>query len=175
MTELGPRRPEINSHTIKFIIGVIAILLAVIVSWLNDPPLTSISQSYTTGGLSRNIFVGFLFAIAAFLFAYNGQSTYEMLLSRAAAICAVGVAVFECTCGRLDMGSGTHMIFAVSMFIILAIFCFIFLRRAQKKESAQAKWRVYIYAACGIVLLLAMAAMAIDMLGATFLPQKSRV
>lgn len=83
MTESKPKREEINSHTIKFIIGAIAILLATIVSWLNDPPLTSISQSYTTGGLSRNIFVGFLFAIAAFLFAYNGKSTYEMLLSKA--------------------------------------------------------------------------------------------
>jgi hypothetical protein len=91
MPQRQPVREEINSHTIKLVIGLIALLLPIVVNWIADPPLKSISESYIAPNLwTRNIFVGSLWAIGAFLFAYNGQSIFEMLLSRAAAICAVG-------------------------------------------------------------------------------------
>lgn len=63
-----------------------------------DRPLTSISESYFAGDWSRNIFVGFLFAISAFLLSYNGQTRAHMVLSRVAALAGLGVAMFPCQC-----------------------------------------------------------------------------
>ena len=77
-----PNRVEIDHHTIKLIIGGIAISLALLTSVFSETPLQSISASYHEDGWSRNIFVGFLFAISAFLFAYNGVSTREKVLSK---------------------------------------------------------------------------------------------
>jgi hypothetical protein len=54
------------------------------------------------------------------------------------------------------------MVFAITLFVILAGFCIIFLLRARKKRGPQAKGRVVIYALCCLTLLSAMAIMAID-------------
>ena len=81
-----PERYEIDHHTIKLIVGLIAVSLATLTSIFAGGTIASISASYHVGGWSRDIFVGFLFAIAAFLLAYNGNSRPEMLLSKLAAI-----------------------------------------------------------------------------------------
>lgn len=65
---------------------------------------------HSSGRLSRNDQLRLLmeaalfrlnarFAIAAFLLAYNGYSKREMVLSKLAAIAALGVAMFPCQCG----------------------------------------------------------------------------
>src|SRR5258706_598202 len=95
----SPKRPEIDHRTIKLIVGLIALTLANLTSFFAQSSITSISASYYEGGWSLNIFVGFLFAISAFLLAYNGQSTSEMVLSKVAGFAALGVAMFPCKCG----------------------------------------------------------------------------
>lgn len=57
-------RPEIDSRTIKLIIGVIALSLAPLTRALSPTPIDSISASYDAGGWAQSIFIGFLFAIA---------------------------------------------------------------------------------------------------------------
>lgn len=65
--ELQATRVEIDHRTIKLLVGLIAISLPILVSWLAAPdPLTSISASYWVAHWPRSIFVGFLFANAAF-------------------------------------------------------------------------------------------------------------
>ena len=126
-----PEREEIDNHTMKLIIGLIAISLAALTSIFAETPIQSISASYYEDGWSGDIFVGFLFAIAAFLLAYNGKSTYEMLLSKMAAVAAMGVAMFPCKCGtHTEIIRYVHGTSAAVMFVILAIFCYIFFRRA---------------------------------------------
>ena len=63
--KLKPVRIEIDHHTMKLIVGVIAISLAWLTSIFSQTPLESISASYHADGWSRDIFVGFLFAISA--------------------------------------------------------------------------------------------------------------
>ena len=158
-----PKRLEIDHHTIKLIIGVIALSLAGLTSGFAAAPLQSISASYHEGGWSRDIFVGFLFAIGALLLAYNGRSTREMLLSKTAAFAAVGVAMFPCRCGdHPEIIANVHGLAAAIMFVILALFCVIFLRRASRKPYGQARIRVLIYAACGISILGAIIVLAYD-------------
>ena len=89
----APKREEIDHLTIKFVVGLIAVSLAPLTDFFAKSSITSISASYYEGGWSQTIFIGFLFAIAAFLLAYNGFSRTDMLMSKFAAAAALGVAM----------------------------------------------------------------------------------
>jgi len=122
-----PKRLEIDHRTMKLIVGAIAFSLAALTSFFSAAPLDSISASYYEGDWSRNIFVGFLYAISAFLLAYNGKSVFEMRISKVAAFAAIGIAMFPCDCGgRPEIFPYVHSACAAVMFLILSIFCFIF-------------------------------------------------
>lgn len=167
------RRPEIDNHTMKLIVGLIALSLPVLTSNLSVTPLDSISAAYwDIGGWPRNIFVGFLFAIAAFLLSYNGHSDKEMILSKVAAFASVGVAMFPCECSQqAEIIPVVHYVSAAVMFGILAIFCYFFLQRTRPKDWLQARIRAVIYASCGLIIVMAMALMAADYLTENALSQ----
>jgi hypothetical protein len=161
----NPGRHEISYNTIKLVVGVIAISLAALTNYFSQTPLQSISASYHENGWSRDIFVGFLFAVSAFLLAYNGKSFLELVLSKIAAIAAMGVAMFPCKCVvHPEKIPHLHGISAVVMFVILAIFCYIFFRRAKKKGHGQALIRATIYATCGVFILAAILIVGVDRL-----------
>lgn len=160
-----PKRQEIDHRTIKLIVGLVAISLAGLTSALSDTPIASISASYYEGGWAQTIFIGFLFAIAAFLLTYNGLSRAEMVLSKVASVAALGVALFPCECGsHAPIVPYIHGVSATVMFLILASFCYAFFRRARKKGYPQAYVRAAVYAACGAAILVSIAALATDQL-----------
>ena len=159
----APKRQEIDHRTIKLIVGIVAISLAPLTSLFAHTAITSISASYYEDGWSQSIFLGFLFAIAAFLLAYNGLSLAEMLLSKVAALAALGVALFPCGCDtHSEIIPFVHGALAAVMFLILAFFCYGFFRRAISKHHAEATARATIYALCGIVILLSIVVLAVD-------------
>lgn len=159
----APKRPEIDQHTMKLIVGVIAMSLAFLTNFFASSNISSISAAYHEGGWSQNFFVGFLFAISAFLLAYNGESRSEMILSKVAAVAALGVALFPCECGVHDQViEYVHATSAAVMFLVLAFFCYKFFQRARAKAHAQAKTRAIIYALSGITILLAILALLFD-------------
>lgn len=167
----APKMREIDHRTLKLVVGVIAISLAGLTSFFAKYRITSISGSYYEGGWSQIILIGFLFAIAAFLLAYNGLSTREMVLSKIASVAAFGVAIFPCACpGHLELPvfapevPYVHGASAATMFLILAFFCYEFYRRAQAKGYVQAKRRARIYAVCGALIVISIAVLAIDKL-----------
>lgn len=154
---LQPRQNEISHRTIKLLIGVMALSLAGLTSVLSPVPLASISESYYVGGLAHDVFIGFLFAIAAFLMAYNGQTQREALFSKTASVAAMGVALFPCQCGNHVLAiPHVHGAAAALMFTVLALFCGIFYQRAMQKGYAQARRRALIYALSGIAIVAAM-------------------
>jgi hypothetical protein len=158
-----PKREEIDHRTIKLIVGVIAISLPLLTSAFAGTAIDSISASYYEGGWSQSIFVGFLFAIAAFLMAYNGLTSTEMRLSKVAAVAALGVALFPCECGsHAALVPYVHGASAAVMFLILTFFCRAFYKRAMQKGYPQAKARAAIYTACGVAIVLAIVALAFD-------------
>jgi len=160
-----PSRKEIDHRTIKLIVGIVALSLAFLTNLFSSHPLTSISAAYWEGGWSESIFVGFLFAIAAFLLAYNGYSKSEMLLSKAAAVAGLGVALFPCGCdGNPERLPHAHWICAAMMFLTLAYFCYGFRRRAEAKGHPEAKLRALIYAVCGIAIVVAIAVLVLGRL-----------
>jgi hypothetical protein len=125
--------------------------------------LLSISQSYWDQGVwPRNIFVGFLMAIAALLLAYNGESATEKLLAKLASLAAFGVAMNPCEC-PIDgcphpNTTGAHSGCAAVLFAILALFCWIFARRAWKKYQSRynhlGKIRAICYAVFGSLMIV---------------------
>lgn len=158
-----PKRSEIDHRTIKLLVGLIAIFLASLTSQFSEREIHSISASYHEGGWARDFLVGCLFAIAAFLLAYNGKSKHEMVLSKIAAISALGVALFPCSCdGHPEIIKFVHGLSAGLMFLILAGFCYIFLRRALAKGHTQAKIRAAIYMVCSITIVLVILILGID-------------
>ena len=158
------QRAEIDNHTMKFIVGIIAISLAYLTEKFAAKPLASISASYWDEGLwSGNIFVGFLFSISAFLLSYNGNDKWEKWMSKVAALAAICVAMFPCGCdNHPQIIPMVHYIAAAVMFSILAVFCYFFFLRAWKKTWAQARTRAALYGACGIAIILAMASMVVN-------------
>lgn len=160
-----PRHPEINQRTMKLIVGLIAIAIASVTSYVSalDAPLKSISESYFAGDWSRNLFVGFLFAIAAFLLSYNGDTGSQKILSRVAALAALGVAMFPCQCGgREEILPYVHYASAGVMFMILAFFCIEFYRHAKAKGHLEANRRAWIYLLCFWVMVASMAVLLIN-------------
>lgn len=156
-----PKRQEIDHRTIKLIMGVIAIAFPILISALSRPGITSISASYFEGGWPQTIFIGFLFAIAAFLMAYNGLSRLEMYLSKLASLAALGVAWFPCACSsQPELIPHIHEVFASLMFLVLAFFCYSFFKRAKAKGYFQAHARAAVYAVCGVLIVLSIVTLA---------------
>lgn len=154
---------QIDDHVLKLIVGLVALSLASLTAWLSHDRIGSISASYYEDGWARDFFIGFLFAISSFLFAYNGDGAGEMILSKIAALAALGIVLFPCRCGQpSDLTTYVHFTLAAIMFVVLAGFCGIFYKRAQVKGHRQAKWRSYIYAACAMTIILVIAVLGID-------------
>lgn len=157
MTQPPPKREEISHQTIKLIVGAIAILLPILTSAFSKEQQASISDYYHVGGTSGSIFIGFLFAIAAFLAAYNGLLHREMVLAKVAAVAALGVALFPSNFdGKPADVPYVHYICAAVMFTILIIFCYEFRKRARAKGYPEAELRGSIYLVCGIAIVVAM-------------------
>jgi hypothetical protein len=161
--KLSFKPKEIDDHVLKLTVGLIALSLANLTAWLSPDAIGSISASYYEGGWARDFFIGFLFAISSFLFAYNGDSAAEMILSKIAAVAGLGVALFPCRCGQPpDIVTYVHYTSAAIMFGVLACLCVIFSRRARAKRHREAIWRSYIYAVCAITIVLVIAVLGID-------------
>lgn len=160
-----PTKEEIDHRTLKLIVGLIALSLGSLTSFFAEFKIASISASYYLGGWSQSIFIGFLFAIASFLLAYNGLSRPEMLLSKVAAVAALGVALFPCGCdGHAETVPYVHFASAAVMFLILAYFCYVFYKRARVKGHKEANRRASIYAVCGVVIIASILVMVSDAL-----------
>jgi hypothetical protein len=161
----APKQEEISHLTIKLVVGLIALSLANLTNLFAKSPLTSISASYYEGGWSQSIFIGFLFAIAAFLLAYNGFSRTDMLMSKLASVAALAVAMFPCQCdNHIEVVPYVHWISAATMFLILVYFCYSFYRRAREKGHTQANVRAVFYAVCGILIVLSILTLVFDKL-----------
>lgn len=157
------KREEIDHRTTKLIVGVVALSLAGLTSAFANDAIESISASYYQGGWSQAVFIGFLFAIAAFLLSYNGLTLSEMVLSKLAAVAALGVALFPCECKpHPALVPYVHGLSATVMFLILTYFCYAFYLRARAKGYPQANARAAIYAICGITIALSIAVLALD-------------
>ena len=159
---------------LRFWIGLIALLLPIAVWVAAAAPLGSVSMSYHTP--ARDIFVGALAVVGAFLLAYKGHQVFEAGLARVAGVCALLVALAPTKCVDI-YGSNfcdpdgvanqyeLHIGAAIAFFVILTLFCWgPFRWRAMTKvglaDGHKAKIRIRIYFWCGLIMLASMLVMA---------------
>jgi hypothetical protein len=148
-------------RALRLLVGLIALALPIVVSILSSKPLSSISASYHTEG--RDAFVGMLFIVSSFLWAYNGHSAREAWASKIAALAALFVAMFPTSCDfcKSNTISKIHYYAAAILFIILAYFCFIPFRKNTKGKKGKKGLRSKIYFICGSVMIGCMFCMLI--------------
>lgn len=140
-------------RSLRLLMGIIAFLLPFVVSLIATDPLSSISESYCTE--ARDAFVGLLFFVSAFLWAYKGHSSNEAVASKVASFAAIFVAVFPTTCKPYepDIRSAIHYGAAAILFLILAYFCFVPFQKNTKGRKGKKGLRSVIYFICGSVIL----------------------
>jgi hypothetical protein len=141
-----------NYKWLRFIMSLIAVLLAFVPDALSSKRLASISASYYTEG--HDAFFGMLLVIATLLLAYNGCSPHEKISSKIASIAAVFVAIFPTNCEGcgVDLKSSIHYGAAFVVFGILIYFCFGPFRTRAKTTGTMGKRRVFWYILCGSVM-----------------------
>lgn len=144
-------RKIFDYRALRLVVGMLAFALPVLVWIRSSEILPSISGSYHTD--ARDIFVGILFFIAAFLFAYKGDFRTEAWASTVACIAAIMVAVFptNSTCETTIVGI-VHYLSAAILFGILAYFCFHPFRKKVKHLKGKPGRRSGIYFGCGVVI-----------------------
>lgn len=159
----APRDQEIDHRVLKLMVGLIGLFLASATSFFSGDTILSISESHCYGGWARDFFVGTMFAIAAFMAAYNGFSRKEMVVAKVTAVAAIGVAWFPTRCPTQDeIIPGAHVISAIVMFAMLATLCHIFYVRARSHGLDGANRRAVLYAVCGIAIVAAMGLVLVD-------------
>ncbi len=106
-------RPVLDYRLLRLLVGLIAFFLPFAVSLYSSISLSSISASYHTE--AQDVFVGALFIISAFLFAYNGHSLREALASKVASLATILVAMFPTACDvcETDITSIIHYVAAI--------------------------------------------------------------
>lgn len=154
--------------TLRSGMGVLAIglplLLAVAGPLADGEPLRCSLSAYYFSVRMRDVFVGLLVAIGAFLFLYKGFSREENWALNLAGALAIGIALVPTT-GRCD-GSGetwsVHTAFAFAFFVVIAGVCILLASDTLRLINDPARVRLFqrlyrLYGALMIVLPIAIA------------------
>jgi hypothetical protein len=174
------RQSVFDYRALRLILGCIAFTLPIIVSIRADGTiLQSISASYHSDG-SRDFFVGMLFIVGAFLWAYRGWTDNQARVSMIAAVAAILLAIFPTTCDgcTANFNSAVHYLSAATLFGILTYFCFVYFRADIKKikgevhtlggkpQTTKERTRSGIYLACGYTMTICIVLMLIFLIPA---------
>ncbi len=159
-------RVFVSYLTLRRLVGVLGVLLPLVlaVGWFVLSRTVelqwSISHYYATE--MQDVFVGVLFVIGWFLFAYKGYERKDDVAGDLACVCALGVALFPTTSGSLAIRA-VHFVSATVLFLTLSYFALVlFTKRKQGEDPTPEKLtRNKIYRACGVVMLVCIASIAL--------------
>jgi len=148
-------------RALRLLVGIIAFAIPICVTLISSNPLSSISASYFTE--ARDVFVGMLFIVGAFLWAYNGHSKPQCYASKFASIAAILVALVPTVCDTCESSttSAIHYVSAIILFSILTYFCLGPFRKNTKGKGGKKGRRSIIYLLCGLVMLVSMLGLGI--------------
>lgn len=158
-TDSSAKRLVINYLKLRRYIGYlgmglpfILVLGVAILNNNNDIIQVSISDYYYTD--VRNVFVGILVAVSAFLHSYKGYEKIDNLLTSLAALFALGIA-FIPTTAIDELQNTLHLISAAAFFIILAYLSYFLFTKTDKEEPGKKKHqRNQIYRICAIIMVV---------------------
>ncbi len=178
-----------NRHLASYLtlrkgIGFLGLALPFILGFggmlLPEPGLRSSISAYYHTGLG-DVFVGTICVIGIFLFAYKGYEPKDDRAGDFACFCAIGLALFSTS---PDMGdtsrglgpllspgtavvsekitAGAHFGFAAGFFLTLAYFSICLFTKSEGEKTPKKRQRNRVYKACGYVMLLALALIALE-------------
>jgi len=143
-----------------------------------DKVLDSLSMHYYTN--FRDVFVGVLIAVSAFLITYKGYDLLDNIVTIAIGVCGVGIAFFPCEnlaitekVSLLMLDNATtnviHCTTAAIFFALLAVnSIFLFTKsKVPIRKHSRKYYRNGVYIVCGVVILVALSAMALVSVFAT--------
>ncbi|MFH0758302.1 MAG: hypothetical protein V2B15_13525 [Bacteroidota bacterium] len=148
-------------RALRLLVGIIAFAIPICVSLISSEPLSSISASYFTE--ARDVFVGMLFVVGAFLWAYNGHTNTQSYASKIASISAIFVALFPTVCEHCETSASSviHYVSAFLLFSMLTYFCLGPFRKNTKGKGGKKERRSIIYLICGLVMAGCMVGMGV--------------
>lgn len=160
-------RELVSYRTLRRAVGVLGFLLPlvlVIVCYALGPCTSiqdSISDYYATR--SRNLFVGILFAIAFFLFAYRGYDRQDDQAGDLACLFALGVALLP---GTSPSGwvRAAHFASACALFLVLAYFSYFLFTKHGGSPTAEKLKRNRLYRACALTIVACILAIGLYLL-----------
>ena len=164
MGKAGHWDPHVLSYmTLRKAVGYVGILLPFALAagnWLifSGGLEQSVSDYFYTG--MRGVLVGGLCVIGAFLLAHRGDHRWDRLVTNAAGIGAVGVALCPTPPSHPSLKAAIfgycHFAFGAVMFTALAVIAlWLFREPGQGQGLSQVRDRVYL--TCGIVMVAALA------------------
>ena len=141
-------------RALRLLMGIIAFVMPFVVNLVSSTPLSSISASYHTE--ARDIFVGLIFVVSAFMMAYKGHTKTEIWVSGVASLAAAVVALSPTSCDTCapDIRSKIHYFGAAIMFGILAYFCLVPFRKHTRGQGGKKERRARVYLICGWIIVL---------------------
>jgi len=154
----------VSYRTLRRVVGVLGVALPVVLAvWgfalcrcLRIQP--SISDYYALR--TRDAFVGILFTIGWFLFAYRGYGRRDDVAGNFACVFALAVALFP------SNGTGiervVHFGSALALFLVLAYFALFLFTRSGGVPTRRKLVRNAIYRACGVAMLLCIVAIGLS-------------
>ena len=174
MIDVTSQQPEVISYrALRRAIGVLGILLPLLVTVMarvfgNTGCQPSISAYFHT--TAREVFVGVLAVVGAFLISYKGFDRTDSRASNLAGVAAICVAAFPCKSllagpklGIFQLpqawSNGVHVLAAAVLFVTLAgISAFLFTRTdaAPNAMTDQKRSRNVVYRTCALVMALAL-------------------
>lgn len=171
----GIKTPEKNDQIISYyalriLIGAAGILLPLLLiignMVANNTMRIEFSVSdYYDNGTAGDILVGVLFVLGFFLMSYKGYDRTDSRAANLGCIFALGVALFPTT-SHNHVVHIMHFVFAVLLFSVFIFFSIYLFRktgpgsiRTKQKDS-----RNKVYLACGIIMILCIAGIAVSMI-----------
>lgn len=157
MTELDKNRLVLSHLELRKIVGILGTSFAFILAFGYIVQcgcvdiLDSVSDYYTS--IMRNVFVGYLFVIGLFLFAYKGYNKTDDLVGNLACVFAISVAIFP-NKGFGPYIQAVHFSSAGLLFGALSYFSLVLFKKSNKSVIENRKaTRNKVYTVCGIVML----------------------
>ena len=153
--DTSKEQPYVSYVTLRRVVGALGMLLPILVAVWGAALLgrfellDSISAYY--GLRTRDVFVGSLFAIAWFLFAYKGPERKDDVAGDLACVFALGVALFPTGGGGWE--STLHFTFAMLLFLVLAYFSLGLFTKSKGGMTPEKRIRNRVYKSCGYLML----------------------
>jgi hypothetical protein len=160
----------ISYYALRILIGATGILLPLLLVIGNFIAYNNLNiefsvSDYYDNSTAGDILVGVLFVLGFFLMTYKGYDKTDSRVANLGCVFALGVALFPTTSSNHFVHI-MHFVFALLLFTVFIVFSIYLFRKTDPNavKTKQKDKRNKVYLACGIIMILCIAGIALGML-----------